>query len=577
MARTLFAASVVCLLAGLVVVSPAQAQASPAKTLRIPFPELSGWGLDPHLERTGEAFRFLSLVYESLYTWAPGDTHQVVPCLAEDFPAVSGDKLTYTFRIRSGVKYHPNLCFGEARTREVTAQDFVDGFKRLRASSSGTTGMGWMMGRLIVGLDEYADSVRGQAAPLVDDTVVEGLKAPDSRTLVIKLTRPCAAIVQMLAHGAFCPMPREFIRDKRVAMRECGTGPYRLAAISAGSIYVVEANSAYWGEAPGYERITFAAVSRYNELTGGVRSGRFAEMPMYSNWYSSLVKGGKLAGPLASAPATLKHTDDSGYYYAAFNMSDPIWGALDADGNALRRAVCLAMQRSTLAEAADFPPEWARDFEQLFPPGLEFEETDDELGFGRHDLAEAKKVLDGSKYKGGKNPATGEALVLEALLETEAFHSAVADELQAALRELGIKLEVQYTGKDDDYRAAYQDCTEHLYVAGWFLDFPGAQNFLQLFWSGNVGIADEFQNNARYRSDEFDKLYAELEALLPTAANAGKRRELVGKLGATLARHQPIIPLFMRRNMVVQSTDIEWGKVGETTHLDLRYAKAKLK
>ncbi len=580
MTRTLLSVLALGLLAGAVLVSPSQAPvraqavpAAPVKTLRIPF-DGAGWGMDPHLERTGEAFRFLGLVYEGLYTWVPGPQPQVAPCLAEDFPAISDDKLTYTFKIRAGVKYHANSCFGEAGTRELKAADFVDGFKRLMAKSDGSNGMGWMMARLVVGLDGYAASRRGSRAVIADDEEIEGLKAPDDRTLVMKLTRPCATFVQMLAHGAFCPMPREFIRENRLATRTCGTGPYRLAAYSRDLIYVVEANETYWGEAPGYGRITFAMDASYRSLTGGLRSGKYGEITLYSNWQSDLVSDGKLTGSLQGATAEPVKVHGNGYFFAAFNMEDPLWGALDADGSALRRAVALALNRQHILDAFGQPAEYLGAYPELYPPGMEFGDTDDDLKFGAHDIKEARKVLDGSKYKGGKDPATGKPLVLSALFPDEdRFYQVLAEELKDALQQLGIELDANYT--ESDYRDMYQDCDEQLYVAAWFLDYPGAHNYLQLFWSGHAGIPDEFQNNSRYRSEEFDKLYTEFEALLPTTANAAKRRELVRKQAEVLARHQPIIPLVISHTHVIRRTDVQFGQVDSTTHMDLRFAKPK--
>ncbi|MCK5558300.1 MAG: hypothetical protein KAJ01_07980, partial [Candidatus Hydrogenedentes bacterium] len=37
---------------------------------------------------------------------------ELKPQLADGFPNISQDKLTYTFKIKKGVKYHRNPCFG---------------------------------------------------------------------------------------------------------------------------------------------------------------------------------------------------------------------------------------------------------------------------------------------------------------------------------------------------------------------------------------------------------------------------------------------------------------------------------
>src|SRR5690554_3653773 len=76
-------------------------------------------------------------IYDSLYGYDYlRRPVQAVPVLAEDMPEKSDDGLIYTIKIRKGIYYAPNECFGispdgKAKTREVTADDFVLAFKRI--------------------------------------------------------------------------------------------------------------------------------------------------------------------------------------------------------------------------------------------------------------------------------------------------------------------------------------------------------------------------------------------------------------------------------------------------------------
>ena len=52
------------------------------------------------------------------------------PNLAVDFPTISPDGLTYTFRLKKGVRYVDDPCFAGGRGREVVAEDFIYSIKR---------------------------------------------------------------------------------------------------------------------------------------------------------------------------------------------------------------------------------------------------------------------------------------------------------------------------------------------------------------------------------------------------------------------------------------------------------------
>src|SRR5581483_1631471 len=59
-------------------------------------------------------------LYEGLYALDEG--YRPVPMLAEGMPAVSADGLVYTFKLRSGVRFHNG--------KEMTGEDVVASLKR---------------------------------------------------------------------------------------------------------------------------------------------------------------------------------------------------------------------------------------------------------------------------------------------------------------------------------------------------------------------------------------------------------------------------------------------------------------
>src|SRR6266704_1811198 len=59
-------------------------------------------------------------IYESLYTL--DQNYQPIPVLAEALPAVSADGLTYTVKLRQGIKFHNG--------KEMTSDDVVPSIRR---------------------------------------------------------------------------------------------------------------------------------------------------------------------------------------------------------------------------------------------------------------------------------------------------------------------------------------------------------------------------------------------------------------------------------------------------------------
>ena len=543
-------------------------------TLRVAYPSSESPSLDPHAIRDPLSFRLVSTCYETLYMYTPGDQPRLVPCLAKDFPSVSEDGLTVTIKLDTTAKFHQSACFGEERTRNLKASDVVHSFKRLAVY--GENGMYWLATGLIQGLDEYATKARYEMLYETTETEVAGLKAPDDGTLIIRLTRPYGPIVAMLAQPCFSVIAREAIDNfaGKLDTRAVGTGPYRLNAVSDGQLYVFKRWDDYRGEAPDFGRVTFTMRSFWNEFMRGYKSEEIHEMPLWPAYFDRVTKDGKPAGELAGTNTEIITQDEQGYFYLSFNMDDPIWGALDDDGRALRRAVSLSFDRADFLQKAGWDPNWASSQQDLYPVGMEFEETGRELDFGMADSDLAKNTLDGSKYKGGIDPATGKALTLKFLTSDAGFYNEMVTSLRDGLKTLGIKLDVRYID-GQSYREKVSKASEQLFYSGWFLDYPDPANFLQLFWGGNAANGLEFNNAARYKSPAFDALYVEYESLQPTDQNKARRQELTAAMAREIAQDQPILPLIRRRTAFLRNTKWDWPNMPRQTFNDIRFVKEK--
>ncbi len=151
---------------------------------------------DPTGEYLGLAWGYYSnLLSRTLvgYRHRPGGPgNELVPDLADSVPEPSADGLTYTFKLKQGIKFGPPL------DREITSKDIAFAFERIGTKS------------LAAQYAFYYDVIEGMAA-FKDGTAktISGIQTPDDKTISIKLTVPTGDFLYRLAMPATQPMPRE--------------------------------------------------------------------------------------------------------------------------------------------------------------------------------------------------------------------------------------------------------------------------------------------------------------------------------------------------------------------------------
>ena len=111
--------------------------------------------------------------------------------LAATMPEVSGDGLTWTFRLKDGIAYGPPL-----EDTQVVAGDIIRALDREAVMASGDTYAFYYS--VIEGFDAM---VRGEADS------ISGMEAPDDRTLVVHLTHPAGDLADLFAMPATAPIP----------------------------------------------------------------------------------------------------------------------------------------------------------------------------------------------------------------------------------------------------------------------------------------------------------------------------------------------------------------------------------
>ena len=154
-----------------------------------------------------------------------------VPDLAESF-TYDDASLTYTFKLRQGVKWHDG--------RDFSAGDVVFTYK------------------LLAGDENLTASVKSNYQD------ISSVFASDAHTVVFKLSQPNAAMLDNFTIGL---LPEHVLKGQNIAVspfnqRPVGTGRYKFVEWdTAGGMILVERNMDYYGKIPNIERVVYKTVA----------------------------------------------------------------------------------------------------------------------------------------------------------------------------------------------------------------------------------------------------------------------------------------------------------------------------
>ena len=168
------------------------------------------------------------------------------PALAESYE-VSDDGLTYTFKLRKGVKWVDSQG---KEVAELKAEDFVNGFQHMMDTQSG---LGDLESGVVVGVTEYINGEAGMDAV--------GVKAVDDYTVEYTLVQPCSYFLTTLEYSAYAPLCTSYYESKggkfgaeydatcqygqtKDDIAYCG--PYVCTAATKEKEMVFEANESYY-------------------------------------------------------------------------------------------------------------------------------------------------------------------------------------------------------------------------------------------------------------------------------------------------------------------------------------------
>ena len=187
--------------------------------------------LDPHLAVAAGTKEVMFNVFEGLMK--PTSTGDLTPAVAESY-TVSEDRLTYTFTLREGVKFHNG--------DEVTAEDVVYSISRCADTTDGT--------------------------PLVEAfSVIQSVEAVDERTVAITISEPSNEFISYMTTAI---LPADYDQQDTAPV---GTGPFKFVSRAAQDNIVLEKFDEYWGTPAYLDKVTFKIMENADSLVMSLQSG----------------------------------------------------------------------------------------------------------------------------------------------------------------------------------------------------------------------------------------------------------------------------------------------------------------
>jgi peptide/nickel transport system substrate-binding protein len=442
--------------------SAAAAPASDATLTYLDSNELMvGW--DPASSYSNEV-SVMNNMYEQLVRYDKS-TAKIEPQLAESFTS-SDQGRTWTFKLRSGVKFHTG--------RPVTAE-------AARAAIQRT-----------IDLNEGAAYEWGP---------VKSLTAPDAQTLVFKLKYPAPLdAIASSAYGAYVydtkAAAKAKLADWFAAGHEAGTGPYELEKWNKGQDVEVrlKRNADYWKGWDGghYTHVVYRHVPQATTAAQLLRSGdaTFARQ-----------LNPQIFGSVKSAPGMTSQTTPSFENLLGFlnTKSGPL------KDERIRKAVIAAMDYDGLIKAMKGAGVATHGFIPEGLPGY------DPSIVHRQDLEAAKALL----AEAGYGPGAKKLKLTLTMAQGDDNEALTAAILKSNLAALNIDLRVtplQWTAQWNKGKSSDVSQRQDIFVMYWFPDYAdGFSWFTQLFRS-----SDKPYFNLSYAKDP--ALDRQIDALQEQAA-----------------------------------------------------------
>jgi peptide/nickel transport system substrate-binding protein len=311
-------------------------------------------GFDPTAEYLGLAFNFYGALTRNLVSYkhvAGAEGNKLYPDLAQSLDGVvSDDGLTYTFKLKQGIKFGPPV------DRAITSKDIEYAFERLNIA---TLGYGTY----------YYESIKGMDGTAKEAKPISGIETPDDQTIVFHLKQKTSDFLYRLSMAATAPIPSEVAKCFNSKIGGYGryvisSGPYMLQGSEKLDISSCGAMKPISGYDP-TKKMVMVRNPNYDQATDDLRGnyvdGIDIQVDSNVDDIFNKVLQGTLDGSLYEPPpATIVRqyiTDPAKKQYLHSNSGDRTWfvfmnlGTPPFDDIHVRKAANFVMNKAGILRA----------------------------------------------------------------------------------------------------------------------------------------------------------------------------------------------------------------------------------
>lgn len=472
---------------------PAAAQETPVAggVLKVAF-SADPAGFDPALGPSGMSHVVIEQVYSTLMSV---DTDAVpYPDLAESFEA-SADGLTYTFKLRDGVKFHNG--------DPLTAEDVKFTFDRLRAEDSGY-------------------SYKSQIETIASVDVVDPL------TVKFTLSVATGPFLTYMAFPGSSIVPKKLVEGGHdLNSTPVGSGPFKFVSYQPRSMVVFEKNADFYEAGkPYFDGLEFHLIPDVTALTNAVISGtvHFTNEVPPKDWAT-----------VSTSPGLVGQTlEGSRYYWLLMNNT-----VAPLDNAKVRQAIAHVINREAIVAATFFGqavpllggviPQWNWAYAGLeaFKP--------------QGDVERAKALLAEAGVPDGFETSMTMASSFPAMV-------AMAPILQANLASVGIKAEIKTMEIPRYWDEVWAPSAFDMTTMYWVSPLADPDDFVYNNYATGTGI-----NVQKSSSEAMDKLLRDAKS----AATQDERKALYKAQQELALEEMPIAPLVNSLLLIAHSEKLK--------------------
>lgn len=478
----------------------------------------------------------------------------VIPSIAESYQ-VSDDAKKFTFKIRKGVKFHDDACFG-GEGREVTVED-VKYTLEMACSGLKTNKMSYLLVNRIKGAKDFYEKSKS-ALP---KSGVSGIRIVDNVTLEITLVESFIGFDKILTHTNLGIFPHEAYEKygSEINKHPVGTGPFMLEKMDAEGV-TLKRNPHYWKKDELGNQLPFL-----DKVIMTYAKDKKSELLAFRNKEIDLVleipveEIENILGSLQDAQAgkNVKHKVESkssmSMNYVAFANESEEFKNVD-----VRKAFNLAIDRNDIVDHWLLGEGWAA--ENGFVPTMD-NFANEKIKGHKYNVAQAQALLAKAGYPGGKGFPVLDFYVNA--IEGSAPHKMCMGIAAQIKQNLGIDLKIKLCTIEEREKAIASGKAK-IWRSGWVADYPDAENFLSLFYSGNIKENSAEINAFKFRNKAYDALFEKALKEL----DEKKRNDLFAKCDQMIIDEAAVMPIMTDDFMVMINARVREFQTNSMENLD---------